>query len=420
MPDCATPGVRELLANTERSRWPLAKEAQLLLATAGGPDQDARIRALASHPLNWVLFLQLTALERAESVVAGRFSRLGITLPKEIGSQLKAMALRSDLRMTMVSHRLDRTLEALAAQQIPALLLKGAALGRTVYGSLARRPMLDIDLLVQPEQAAAARAVALQAGWVPQNLERANDQYAGHFHLPPLSDGIGLSFNLELHTALFLTGHPFSWPLEELWARSQPLADSIARIPAMEDTLLHTLLHFSWSHMGKVGPWRAFRDLHALAASGTVNWTKFTDLAQRTGGAPAAYWTLRLARVFGVTDVPAEVEAALRPQMSEAVARILERHFAGQWYLLDGPCPSLRLERFLWQVGMGPLGRGANRSTPWARESLFPQLWEAPVPESTSGRLGRHLASVGSYAKYFRRVVLGRMPEQLSQSGAQP
>jgi hypothetical protein len=160
--------------------------------------------------------------------------------------------------------------------------------------------------------------------------------------------------------------------------------------------------------MGRVGPWRTFRDVRTLAASGSVDWEAFTRLATASGGAPAAYWTLRLARAFGVTEVPADVEAVLRPGLAEPLCAMLERHFAGQWYLLEAPCPSARLERSLWQLAMGRLGRVRGRTMPWARGPVFPELWTSPVAGIVSGRLLRHLASLGSYARYLRRVVLGR------------
>ena len=401
---------RGRLASTDSARRPLPREAQLLLATAGGAEQDARIVELAGGPINWILLLQLIALERAEAIVASRFSRLSLRLPGEVARQLKAMALRSDLRMATLSHRLDRTLEVLTAADIPVLLLKGAALGRTVYGSLPRRPMLDIDVLVSADRASDVRTLAIRAGWVPTHLDDASEYYGGHFHLPPLADGLGFGFNLEIHTGLFVAGHPFAWPLEDLWARSRPLPHGAGRVPSPEDILLHTVLHFSWSHMARVGPWRTFRDVHTMAASGAVDWREFTRLALESGAAPAAYWTLRLAGIFGVTDVPAETVAALRPGRSESVCRILDRHFAGQWFQLEGSCPSLKLERFLWQVGMGPLGRVRGHSAPWGREALFPELHAQHTPETASGRLGRHLTRVGSYARYLRRVVLGKSP----------
>lgn len=398
---------RGRLASTDSARRPLPREAQLLLATAGGAEQDARIVELAGGPINWILLLQLIALERAEAIVAGRFSRLSLRLPGEVARQLKAMALRSDLRMATLSHRLDRTLEVLTAADIPVLLLKGAALGRTVYGSLPRRPMLDIDLLVPPDRAAEARDLALSVGWVPGDFGRATEYYREHFHLAPLSDGIGMGFNLELHTALFLEGHPFSWPLEDLWARSLPLAGGPARVPRPEDLLLHVLLHFSWSHMGTVGAWRAFRDVHTLAAGGSIDWGEFTRLAKASGGAAAAYWTLRLARACGITDVPTDVEAALRPGLVEPLCAVLDRHFAGQWYLSNEPCPSNWLERQLWRLAMGRLGTARGHTMPWVRGPVFPPPRMSREAETSPGKLLRHLTSVGSYARYFRRVVLG-------------
>jgi putative nucleotidyltransferase-like protein len=399
------PGGREPLGSTER--WPLPREAQLLLATAGGPEQDPRIIALAAGPVDWILLLQLSALERAEAVLAGRLSRLGVELPAEPARQLQAMGLRSDLRMTTISHRLDRTLTALEAAGVQAMLLKGAALGRTLYGSLARRPMLDLDLLIRPEDAATARRTAIEMGWADSEVNRANDQYAGHFHLPPLTDGLGFGFNLELHTGLFVEGHPFDWPLNELWSRSRRLEGGLGRVPAPEDLLLHIALHFAWSHMARVGPWRAFRDIHTLATSGTVDWRAFVRLAAASNGGPAVYWTFRLARQFGVSGVPADVEAELSPRLNQRVARALDRHLAGQWYLLDAPCPSVRLERALWKLAMGPLGRVQGHAMPWARELVFPDLWSSDPVVSRPGRLLRHLSNVGSYARYFRRVVLG-------------
>lgn len=409
------------MANTEASgpAGTIRREALLLLATAGGPGIDPTIRELASGPIDWKLFLRLVATERAEAVVAARLRRLEIGLPEQIERQLRSMALRSDLRMATLSQRLDETLAALAAVDIPVLLLKGAALGRTLYGSLPRRPMLDIDLLIPAERVSEAWATAKTVGWVQGEFEGTDDYYREHFHLAPLVDGLGIGFNLELHTGLFLDGHPFTWPLEDLWARSSALAHSSGRVPSLEDLMLHALLHFSWSHMMRVGPWRTFRDVNLLASNKALDWEAFTRLATASGGAPAAYWTLRLARAFAGLEFPAKVEQALRPALAKPLSAMLERHFAGQWYLLDAPCPSVRLDRRLWRVAMGRLGRVRGRTMPWVRGAVFPDLSAPGNAETTPGKLVRHLISMGSYARYFRRVVLGAHPAPPLARGVQ-
>ena len=46
---------------------------------------------------------------------------------------------------------LIRSLAALRAAGVPVIVLKGAAFASTIYPSLADRPMVDVDLLVHPQ-----------------------------------------------------------------------------------------------------------------------------------------------------------------------------------------------------------------------------------------------------------------------------
>lgn len=393
--------------DTRRSRLALSPEATLLLATAGPDSLDPAVVELWRDRINWTLFLQLVAHERAEAIVAPRLARLQAPIPAQVHLELKAMAIRSDVRMALLSVRLDETLAALAKAEIPVMLLKGAALGRTVYRSLPRRPMLDIDLLIPVARIGEAREVALATGWATGPLEQLSEFYEGHFHLPPLHDARGALFNLELHSALFAAGHPFVWPLEDIWARSIPLPGSPVRVPRPEDLLLHIALHYAWSHVARLGSWRAFRDVRMLAESGTVDWEQFTRLAVASGGAPAVYWTLRFARRLSGAAVPLPVEQALRPAVPGSLISTLERHLAGQWFPTETPCPSRWLDRSLWKVAMRPMAVDGVTS-PWARDPIFQRgLRDAPL-ERTRQKVARHLTSLGGYARYFKRVALGR------------
>jgi len=385
----------------------MRRETRLLLATAGGPRLDETITRLAAGPIDWALFLRLAARERAEAIVSARLARLGAGVPDPIRWELKTMAIRSDLRMTTLSHRLDQTVSALADAGIPVLLLKGAALGRTVYGSLPKRPMLDLDLLVPEDRRRQAREVALATGWVPSEFEHQVEFYRGHYHLAPLRDGHGLSFNLEIHTALFAPRHPFDWPVQSLWDRSLPLAGSPARVPAPEDLLLHVALHFSWSHLARFGPWRAFRDVRVLTEDHPVDWDRFTALARATRGATAAYWTLRWARLLAGLAIPPEVERALRPALPAALLPVLDRHFSGQWCQVDTACPSEQLGQWLWRLAVRPRQSGHGNAVPWMRDALFRDPHFPPVAEPVGRKLVRHLRNPGRYLRYLRRIVLG-------------
>jgi hypothetical protein len=312
-----------------------------------------------------------------------------------------------DIRMTRMSLRLDQTLAALAGAGIPVLLLKGAALGRTLYGSLPRRPMLDLDLLIPEDQLARAREVVLKTGWETGPLEDARDFYQDHYHLPPYFDKAGADFSLELHNGLFFRGHPFALDVAELWERSIPLEGAPqVRVPATTHMVLHLALHFAWSHMMRSATWRTFRDLRTLAEAGAIDWAEVGREARRVRGGSCCYWALRLARRWAGVTVPEPLLESLRPPIRDALLPVLERHFAQQWYPVDLVCPSARLDWALWRIAVRPGWSGHGTVRPWQRNEYFknpemPRRSQDDVPR----KLRRHVGKLGAYVRYFRGIL---------------
>src|SRR5665213_1868925 len=139
----------------------LSPEAQLLLLTAGGERNDEAIRALLAHPLDWAKLSWLAETERATPVLWRRLIALG-SLPDE-AQPLHRMAMVAEFRMSHLESRLLSALDTLAAAGTEAVLLKGAALALTVYGSFVARPMSDFDLLIAREKATRARDASSRA-----------------------------------------------------------------------------------------------------------------------------------------------------------------------------------------------------------------------------------------------------------------
>lgn len=391
--------------STDREHAGLTSDAALLLATAGGPGMDDRIRALAGSVVDWTRFLQLAAQERSESVVSRRLASLGVALPPAVDRELKTTALRADVRMARLSQRLDETLVAYQQAGIPVMLLKGAALGKTVYGYIPLRPMLDLDVLVPVPQGEQALQVAVEQGWAHTDLSQLTEFYREHHHLPPLVDARSRLFNLELHTGLMASGHPFAWPVEELWANAVTLPDGRAQVPSVTDLMLHNVVHFAWSHMMRFGPWRAFRDLEAMLPR--VDWDAFIVAARKRKAASAAYWTFALARQYAGVAVPAEVEKSLAPPLVVGSRGPLLRHFAQQWFPAELSCPSRRLELTLWSLAIRPKLSGHGPGRPWSRDQLLIDRLHEP-PETFGRKLLRHIATGGRYTRYLSRIALGR------------
>lgn len=385
----------------------MSAEGRLLLAAAGGPVMNDTLRTLGAGPIDWDALVAYAVRERGESVLWTRLQEAGVTLPPAARGTLQALAIRSDLRMALLARRLDETVSAMAEADLPVMLLKGAALGRTVYHRFTDRPMLDLDVLVPAERAERAREAALATGWVRGEMERKVAFYEGHNHLPPLHDAKGRDFNLEIHTSLFVPGHPFRWTDAQVWDRSLPLAGCPARVQPLEDLLLHVALHFFWSHAGYFGPWRALRDVRAMAEQPALDWDRFVARARETRGATAAHWALRLARQLSGAAVPERVEVALRPPIPAATLAMFDRHFAIRWFSSAMPCPSRRLERWLWLAAVRPGSSGHGNAVPWTRDPLFLDPDPTKMPEPVTRKVIRHLGSPGRYIRYLQNIILG-------------
>jgi hypothetical protein len=72
------------------------------------------------------------------------------------------------LRAVRMRETLHVVLDALSAQHVEPLILKGAHTGSVYFPEPATRPAADIDLSVRPDQVAAASAAMTRIGYVPQ------------------------------------------------------------------------------------------------------------------------------------------------------------------------------------------------------------------------------------------------------------
>jgi hypothetical protein len=348
-------------------------------------------------------------LERAAAVIWPRLRRLAEDrIPAQVQSALRQDAMLGDVRMTRLTQRLDDTLAALTGAGIPVILLKGAALGRTVYRSLPRRPMLDLDLLVPQNQLAAAREVVLASGWQPGPYEYlADTAYPDHYHLPPFADRDGGDFNLELHHGLFFRGHPFGLEMREVWEQAQPLTGAPqVMVPDPTHIILHLAVHFAWSHVMRSATWRTFRDLRVVLEHREIDWDRLVEAARRIRAQTCCYWTFRFAREWAAVPVPDAVLHRLAPPLPGFVLRVLARHFAQQWYPGGPACPSLRLDCALWRAAIRPRWSGHGGALPWQHSDRFAST--EPVPrqhETTPHKLLRHLRMLRAYFTYVRGLL---------------
>jgi hypothetical protein len=398
----------------------LSPEAQLLLACGELGGNDADLRALLARPLVWDRVILLAHREKAAPVLVRRLGALpDAPVPPEVLAQLRKLAMVTEFRMVRLRQRLDETIDVLTRAGIEPVLLKGAALCYTLYPSMAERPMADIDLLVEAGQAHRAREVLLHAGWRWNEAVRRDEDYQAHHHLPPIDDARGSGVRLEVHTELFIGGNPFHLSGEAVrgGAKTVVAGGRRVRVPGAIHQLLHTCLHFAWSHNMRAASWRAFRDVAVVTRAG-FDWEGFLTTARENRAGTCCYWTLRLAHDLLNVPVPAATLEALRPPLAGPLLRRLERHFVTQLLPTEPGCPSVALEKLLWGMGVMPKWSGHGSSRPWDEADSLLAKRRRQQPAAGSSKAMRQLRNLAKWSRYVRAVLAPAAPKEPRSAGA--
>jgi len=383
----------------------LPSEARLLFL-ASRPDarcSETYLAALAASGPDWRLVGALAEREKLLPILWAYMREHAELVPEAVREAFRRQAVVTEFRMAATETTLHQVVRALAEQGIRVMLLKGAALATTVYGSFAKRPMGDLDILVAPEDALRAWDCIRARGWTLE-YENGDEFYDAFHHLPALVDPSALKLVLEIHRSMMPRPGPFELDEHEVWREARPvqLGATEAWVPSTNHQLLHLSVHFAWSHMFR-GIGRTVRDVATLVAAGPVDWNAFADLALRARAATCAYWTMAITRTLTGTDVPAEVLARLRPRQPRMVTRILERAYVTTGLL--GTCPSLRAANLAWSAGIQPKQSGHGSLRPWHAGELFQKVVSPVVKPSVSERVKGQLLRAGTWWRFARTVL---------------
>lgn len=330
-------------------------------------------------PMQWQAALPALQGQRLAPFVYAQVRRSPAwrNLPPSVRQALSEDFQQLSVRAFLLDAELAALVAALAAAGVDIMLLKGAALGRTVYANTVERPAGDLDLLVRPQQVTPAQEALHRLGyragglrWLPRWQRRYRAE------LPMLRQTEDGRVLVELHWAL--AEAPFyidTIPLDEAWRRALPVAELPgALVPDPATLLIHSCAHLALHHSQDM---RLFwlLDVDRLARWPALDWD--ATLAQ------AGRWRLDLAvsrvvqqaaALFG-TPLPPAVAGWLAQERNDPVQHALwgvgdER--AGRawrrvhvtWAVAD---PALRRRYAAWL---------ALRSLLWAPEQLARRLAE--------------------------------------------
>jgi hypothetical protein len=317
---------QELLLLCARTRFAGPCAARAASLVANGPDWDALLELARTHGVQTLLARRLAGIPGTPAAASDRLTEAA-----------RAVARRS----TWLTAELLGVLDLLAGGGIDALAYKGPVLGAEAWGDPALRPFADLDLLVAPEQFAAAAAALRAAGLVAGGIG-AGRQLAAHLEHAwevELSNDRGLV--VDLHRGL-VARHLARGPHpRELFNRSRSVSVDGRSLPTLGrgDTLVGLCLGGAselWSRL------KAVVDVaELLQATADWDWPILLDRAHSDGTVRMLLLGVALGCDHAGVPLPepAAARLAAEPTVLELRQRVWQRLFA------RGDAPPGYLER---------------------------------------------------------------------------
>ncbi|MDJ0753312.1 MAG: nucleotidyltransferase family protein [Ardenticatenaceae bacterium] len=237
-----------------------------------------------------------------------------------MGQKLKTGFLNSAAHTMIQNEVFDRFQAVAGTLNIQPVLLKGAALGQTVYPHPATRPMGDIDIWLPQPVIPPLIARLEEAGF-----KLAKKQLADHQITAQQSGEYQLIYRdwhilIELHDTAFP-----GWWLDQttpiavdegaIWERCEPLEGRPGyRQMDATDMLIHVATHLAVNHQFSLHPLRSLVDLALLIEKRPPDWDRLCVRAARWHLQPVLWRTLLALQEIWLVEVPLEVVNALAPK----------------------------------------------------------------------------------------------------------
>jgi len=336
--------------------------------------------------LDWNRVFELSTWHGVEGPVHAALVRVVTTsgsaedvVPAELLERLGAAVAVASMRTSFLLAHREPVCQALAADGIPVMLLKGAALLESVYTSVASRSMGDLDLLV-PESAIAAAVDALSAIGFQSDAAQMRRWPVTHRHVPRLISNDGAAV-VELHRHILNGAGAAS--ITPMWQRALAARDGPWLTPSPTDMVVHLALHFTEDRA--LHSRFALRQLADLAATirtaeHDVDWDAVALEARRLGRSTDVFLALyALHEVIG-TPFPEDVLQLLVPPRC---TRAIRRRFIDHWVLATGQRPAL-------EVLAARVAAGGRANAGWVRNiRRFAPLLGHPAAAVEDLRLNR-------------------------------
>ena len=209
-------------------------EFEVVRLAARSALSDERRRALEAAVARGPSWEGVLGLARAHGVLPLVDVHLGKAMPPEAADAVHRAVRQYVVRVLFLSSEMAQLSRALRAEGVPFLVMKGPSMAEA-YGGMARRPYVDNDVLVRPEDFGAVERVLCGAGFA--RGARTGARLATYLHVHGeytfSRRAGGLTSAVDVHTRLLPFGFAFDGPFDELERRARPVVVAGEAVPAL-------------------------------------------------------------------------------------------------------------------------------------------------------------------------------------------
>lgn len=247
------------------------------------PERVSKLRAAAGAAADWDRVVKLGAYHKTLPLLHFHLNEWAEDVtPTKVLSTLRAYTRRTSAHILFLLSETARIAGGLEAAGVPFLVLKGPSLAEA-YGSVAKRPFIDNDLLIHREDFGTVERVLLDLGF--QQRKRSDTQQAAYLSVHGEytfgRQENGFVSTVDVHTRLVPFGLSYAPSLEDLVKRSRTIRAGGAEVTVLswEDTFLAlavNALKDQWDRL------RLATDL-AEVASMVRDWDALVERAEQNG-----------------------------------------------------------------------------------------------------------------------------------------
>jgi hypothetical protein len=282
------------------------------------PAQRNRLQQLIEQPLDWPYLLERAKYHKVLLLLTPHLQALHPSwMPPEVLAALQANFEENFQRNLRLLVELLKLVQLFEAQGIPLLAFKGPVLAQVVYGNLALREFVDLDILVPEAYAMQASQLLQESHYQPQFT------LAAHQHTIYVKLRYGHVFwheekqvSVDLHWAVLPKYYSFTPNTDLLWQGSIRIPFAAQSVPtfAPEHLLLFLCAHgakHQWSQLHWVCD-----VAELLRTQTTLNWTLIQERAGQLGTQKMLWLGLYLAHHLLGAKLPTAIENHLNADSS--------------------------------------------------------------------------------------------------------